>query len=330
MQAYLDLIRKVLTEGRYKPNRTGVDTIASFSAQYTVDLAAGFPLLTTKDLSGFRWNSLIHELIWYISGEEHIRTLREHTGIWDAWADADGQLDTAYGRFWRRYPLAAETLDGESWAGPENQWINDDGTFDQIRYVLDTLRDDPHSRRMVVSAWHPANAAVSTLPPCHYTFVVSVQGGALHLHLTQRSGDVALGIPFNIAAYALLAQVLAQRSGFALGSFGHTIVDAHIYCGEADRGEWYASHIDALQRRLQSATEAAEIRSVAAWVEQTAPAEPRSDFDHVPGLLEQLARTPRRRPQLHIEDVPIDDLRFEHIELEGYDPAGPLRFAVAE
>ena len=330
MQTYLDLIREVLTEGRYKPNRTGVDTIASFSAQYTVDLTAGFPLLTTKDLSGFRWNSLLHELIWYISGEEHIRTLREHTGIWDAWADAEGQLDTAYGRFWRRYPLAAETLAGESWAGPDNPWINDDGTFDQIRYVLDTLRDDPHSRRMVVSAWHPANAAVSTLPPCHYTFVVSVQGDALHLHLTQRSGDVALGIPFNIAAYALLATVLAQRSGFRLGSFGHTIVDAHIYCGEADRGEWYASHLDGLQDRLQSATEPEEIRSVAAWVEGTAPPERQQDFDHVPGLLEQLARSPRSRPQLRVEDVAIDDLRVEHIQLEGYDPAGPLRFAVAE
>jgi len=330
MQTYLDLIREVLTEGRYKPNRTGVDTIASFAAQYTVDLSAGFPLLTTKDLSGFRWNSLLHELIWYISGEEHIRTLREHTGIWDAWADAQGQLDTAYGRFWRRYPLAAEPLAGESWAGPDSPWTNDDGTFDQIRYVLDTLRDDPYSRRMVVSAWHPANAAVSTLPPCHYTFVVSVQGDALHLHLTQRSGDVALGIPFNIAAYALLAQVLAQRSGFALGSFGHTIVDAHIYCGEADRGEWYASHLDALQERLQSATEPEEIRSVAAWIEELAPPERQPDYDHVPGLLEQLARSPRSRPQLRIEDVPIDDLRVEHIELDGYDPAGPLRFAVAE
>ena len=330
MQAYLDLIREVLTEGRYKPNRTGVDTIASFSAQYTVDLTAGFPLLTTKDLSGFRWNSLLYELIWYLSGEEHIRTLREHTGIWDAWADDAGQLDTAYGRFWRRYPLAAETLPGESWATAGDRWINDDGTFDQIRYVLDTLQADPHSRRMVVSAWHPANAAVSTLPPCHYTFVVSIQDGALHLHLTQRSGDVALGIPFNIAAYALLAQVLAQRSGFTLGSFGHTIVDAHIYCGEGGRGAWYASHLDELHRRLEAATDPAGIRAVAAWVDQTAPAESRPDFDHVPGLLEQLARTPRARPRLHIEDVPIDDLRVEHIQLEGYDPAGPLRFAVAE
>jgi thymidylate synthase (EC 2.1.1.45) len=330
MQAYLDLIREVLTEGRYKPNRTGVDTIASFSAQYTVDLTAGFPLLTTKDLSGFRWNSLLHELIWYLSGEEHIRTLREHTGIWDAWADDAGQLDTAYGRFWRRYPLAAETLPGESWATAGDRWINDDGTFDQIRYVLDTLQADPHSRRMVVSAWHPANAAVSTLPPCHYTFVVSVQDGALHLHLTQRSGDVALGIPFNIAAYALLAQVLAQRSGFRLGSFGHTIVDAHIYCGEAERGAWYATHLDELHRRLEAASDPAGIRAVAAWVEQTAPAESRPDFDHVPGLLEQLARTPRSRPQLRVEDVPIDDLRVDHIQLEGYDPAGPLRFAVAE
>ncbi len=193
MQQYLDLVGRVLEEGTYKPNRTDADSIASFSQHYQVDLSEGYPLLTTKDLSGFRWNSLIHEFLWYLSGEEHIRNLQEETSIWDAWADDEGHLDTAYGRFWRRYPIPEgdAQLPGETWPDDAHRWTNDEGTFDQIGYVLDGLRENPNSRRYVVSAWHPANAAVSELPPCHYTFVVNVQGDRLNVHLTQRSGDVA-------------------------------------------------------------------------------------------------------------------------------------------
>ncbi|MFC6725626.1 thymidylate synthase, partial [Halobium palmae] len=242
MDVYLDLVSDVLTGGEHKPNRTGVDAVATFGQFYEIDLREGFPLLTTKRMDGFRWDSMIHELLWYLSGEEHVRGLREKTGIWDEWADEEGRLDTAYGRFWRRYPIPESGLDGESWPDDAGRWVNEDErTFDQIQYVLDTLRENPHSRRMVVNAWHPANATVSTLPPCHYTFVLNVQGdGTLNLHLTQRSGDVALGIPFNIAAYSLLAHIVAGRTGFELGSFAHTVVDAHVYCGAGDRGAWYA------------------------------------------------------------------------------------------
>ncbi|MWG35963.1 thymidylate synthase [Halomarina oriensis] len=184
MHAYLDLVRRVLATGGYKPNRTGVDTVSAFGQHYRVDLQEGFPLLTTKDLSGFRWDSLVHELLWYLSGAEHIRSLREETGIWDAWADDDGRLDTAYGRFWRRYPVPDSGLEGESWPEDAHRWTQaDEGgrSFDQLQYVLDTLREHPNSRRIVVNAWHPANAAVSTLPPCHYTFVFNVQGDRLNL-----------------------------------------------------------------------------------------------------------------------------------------------------
>jgi thymidylate synthase len=332
MQQYLDLVADVLREGTHKPNRTGVDTVASFSHHYEVDLAEGFPLLTTKDLSGFRWNSLVHEVLWYLSGEEHIRSLREETGIWDAWADDEGRLDTAYGRFWRRYPIPEAGLEGEVWPDDAHRWVTDEGTFDQIQYVLDTLRENPHSRRMVVNAWHPANAAVSTLPPCHYTFVINVQGDRLNLHLTQRSGDIALGVPFNIAAYSMLAQAIAQRTGFELGSFGHTIVDAHVYCGSGDRGAWYGDNLDALQQRLREVDDRRDYRSVREWL--TAAAPPETDdaegYDHVPGLLTQLTRQPRERPRLRIADLPLDDLSFEDIELEGYDPAPGISFAVAE
>ncbi|SDX71093.1 thymidylate synthase [Halopenitus persicus] len=340
MQQYLDLVDETLSEGVYKPNRTGVDTIASFSGQYTVDLAEGFPLLTTKRLDGYRWNSLIHEVLWYLSGEEHVRNLRDHTAIWDAWADEEGRLDTAYGRFWRRYPVPEGGLEGESWPADAHRWVtveeDADGTrrrtFDQIQYVLDQLAENPRSRRMVVNAWHPANAAVSTLPPCHYTFVVNVQGGRLNLHLTQRSGDIALGVPFNIAAYSLLATAIAQRTGFEVGEFGHSIVDAHVYCGEGDRGAWYADNLDRLQDRLADVETTADYRDVKAWLERAAPAEPadREGYDHVPGLLEQLSREPRSRPRIEIADKPLDELTFDDIELHDYDSADGITFAVAE
>ncbi|MEF8780508.1 MAG: thymidylate synthase [Haloferacaceae archaeon] len=343
MQQYLDLVEEALTTGTYKPNRTGVDTVASFSKHYTIDLAEGFPLLTTKKLDGFRWNSLIHEVLWYLSGEEHVRNLSEETAIWDAWADEEGNLDTAYGRFWRRYPIPEGTnrLRGESWPDDDNRWVSveetdADGevrrTFDQIAYVLDGLRENPRSRRFVVNAWHPANAAVSTLPPCHYTFVLNVQDGKLHCQLMQRSGDIALGIPFNIAAYALLANAIAGRTGFELGEFGHTIVDAHVYCGKGVRGEWYAENLPELQERLREADAGDGYRSVKSWIESTAPAEPPEEegYDHVPGLLEQLTREPRPRPSIEIADEPLDELTFDDVQLRGYDSAPGIEFAVAE
>ena len=332
MQQYLDLVADTLAGGGHKPNRTGVDTIAAFSQQYRIDLQEGFPLLTTKDLSGFRWNSLIHEFRWYLSGEEHIRNLREETGIWDAWADEQGRLDTAYGRFWRRFPVPEEGLDGEAWPDDDHRWRNDDGTFDQIQYVVDTLKESPNSRRLVVSAWHPANAAVSTLPPCHYTFVFNVQGDQLNCHLTQRSGDIALGVPFNIAAYALLTHAVAQETGFEVGEFGHTVVDAHVYCGTDDRGEWYADNLDRLQERLAAVDERAGYLAVRDWLETEAPdeTEDTDGYDHVPGLLTQLSREPRERPSIEIADKPLDELGFADIELTAYDPADGISFAVAE
>ena len=332
MQQYLDLVADTLAGGAYKPNRTGVDTIAAFSQGYTIDLQQGFPLLTTKDLSGFRWNSLIHEFKWYLSGEEHIRTLREETGIWDAWADEQGRLDTAYGRFWRRFPVPDEGLDGEAWPDDDHRWRNDDGTFDQIQYVIDTLNESPNSRRLVVSAWHPANAAVSTLPPCHYTFVFNVQGDQLNCHLTQRSGDIALGVPFNIAAYALLTHAVAQETDFEVGKFGHSVVDAHVYCGEGDRGDWYADNLNRLQERVAGVDDREDYLAVREWLESEAPdeTEETDGYDHVPGLLTQLSREPRSRPRIEIADKPLDELTFDDIELTDYDPADGISFAVAE
>jgi len=273
MKEYLDLVRLVFDHGTLKKSRTGVDTISYFGAHYKVDLSKGFPLLTTKEVN---WNSLLHELLWYLSGEDHIRNLRQHTKIWDAWADEAGNLDTAYGRYWRRFPSPYKNASGE-WRVRE---------VDQIQFILDTLRKEPHSRRMVVTAWEPGNATTSKLPPCHFSFVFNVQDNKLNCHLTQRSGDIALGIPFNLACYAALTQMLAQEVGLAPGWFSHTIVDAHIYTGVPE-------------------------------------------YDHAPGLREQLNREPRPLPRLVIAKKPLNELKFDDFTLEDYRPHPKIKFKVA-
>lgn len=294
-RAYLDVVARVLEKGVRKTNRTGTDTISSFAEHYSVDLAEGYPLLTTKKVY---FHSMLREVLWYLSGADHIRELRRHTKIWDAWADEAGDLQTAYGRFWRRFPVPAEgaALGGEVWAGAGHPNVRQEAdgslSFDQLGYVLDALRTSPESRRLVVSAWHPANAAVSRLPPCHYTFCFNVapaESGPdlLHCHLTQRSADLALGVPFNLACYALLTQVLAEAAGMRPGRFAHTLVDAHVY------------------------------------------------VNHVDGLRQQLARTPAPAPRLHVarraDGSPkgLDELQVEDFELEGYDPQPAIRFEVA-
>src|SRR3989338_65955 len=245
MKAYLDMVKHVLENGVRKENRTGVATLSCFGYFYKVNLQEGYPLLTTKKMY---FNSMLHELLWYLSGEEHIKNLREKTKIWDSWADREGRLETAYGRFWRRFPVPEKGLDGERWG---TRWVKEESngqkTFDQIQYVVDTLKEIkknptiPRLRRMVVVAWHPANAAESRLPPCHYTFCFNVIGDKLNCHLTQRSGDIALGIPFNLACYSLLTMILAKETGYTPGEFAHTIIDAHIY----------ENHIEGLKEQLK-------------------------------------------------------------------------------
>jgi thymidylate synthase len=351
MEEYHTLVRSTLQGGTYKPNRTDADTIATFGEYYECDIAGSYPLLTTKRMDTFRWDSMLHELVWYISGEHHVRTLGEQTGIWDAWADEEGRLPSAYGRFWRRFPVpeSGARLPGEAWAGTDCPWVSRDEetgslVFDQLAYVVDTLAGENtdrgrHSRRLVVDAWHPANAAVSGLPPCHYSFVFNVQGGRLNCHLTQRSADITLGVPFNIAAYALLARAVAAVTGIEPGVFAHTHVDAHVYCGTGERGAWYAENLDELQARLADVDRREEYRDVRAWLLSEVPAEPGESVDpasheyghdHVPGLLEQLAREPLDPPEIEIETDSLDGLAYDDIHLRGYEGHGGLGFDVAE
>ena len=291
MKQYLELVEEVLNRGTRKQNRTGVDTISAFNVNYAIDLAEGFPLLTTKEIS---WKNIVVENLWFLSGDHHIGLLQKHgCKFWDPWADAECFVPSAYGNFWRHFPVHTE---GET------------GFNDQVRYVLRTLRENPASRRMVISAWAPGNAQQSQLPPCHLMFIFNVQYDAdgepyLCLHLTQRSCDVALGVPYNIAGYAFLLSLFAHLAGMRAGTFGHSLVDAHIYTAKPDGSM--------------------------------------AEYNHVPGLHEQLRREPRQLPRLAISpdlktlddvlalyDADLDDI-LGAFRLDGYDPQPAISFKVA-
>lgn len=209
MQQYLDLLREVRHHGTPKGDRTGTGTRSVFGRQLRFDLAAGFPLVTTKKV---HLPSVIHELLWFLRGDTNVRYLQEHgVRIWNEWADAEGNLGPVYGAQWR------------SWPAPDGT------TIDQLADILATLRRDPDSRRLVVSAWNVADVPRMALAPCHCLFQFHVADGRLSCQLYQRSADMFLGVPFNIASYALLTHMVAQTSGLAVGDFVHTFGDAHVY-----------------------------------------------------------------------------------------------------
>ncbi len=215
MQQYLDLMRHVLEHGYPKSDRTGTGTLSVFGWQMRFDLARGFPLLTTKKL---HTKSIIHELLWFLKGDTNIRYLKEHgVSIWDDWADANGDLGPVYGYQWR------------SWHAPDGRVI------DQIAQLVDGLKNNPDSRRHLVSAWNPADIERMKLPPCHALFQFYVAEGRLSCQLYQRSADIFLGVPFNIASYALLTLMLAQVCGYRPGDFVHTLGDAHLYANHLEQ-----------------------------------------------------------------------------------------------
>jgi len=334
MKEYKKIVKEVLEEGQFKENRTDVHTISKFNYNYTLDVKNRLPLLTTKDMGKGRWESMLRELLWYISGEEHVSNLKQHTSIWDIWSDDNDMLETAYGRFWRRYPFPDRGIKGEAWVNPrENDNVNYEGmfengqyTFDQIGFVIDNIKKNPNSRRHIVNAWHPVNATESKLPPCHYTFAFNVQNkDTLNLHLTQRSGDIALGVPFNIASYSLLLKIIAQETGLSVGKFSHSIVDAHIYCGKDERGKWYKNNLEIISERTSNA----EYEELRKEINNKAP-EQEENYDHVPNLLKQLQREPYDSPTVEINDKSIGELEFEDFDLIGYQSHDSLEFGVAE
>lgn len=215
MQQYLDLLRHIKTSGTIKGDRTGTGTISTFGYQMRFDLSQGFPLLTTKKL---HLRSIIYELLWFLRGDTNIGYLHDHNvTIWDEWADQNGDLGHIYGYQWR------------SWPTPDGKHI------DQIAQVVDQIRNNPDSRRLIVSAWNVAEIETMALPPCHTLFQFYVADNKLSCQLYQRSADVFLGVPFNIASYALLTQMVAQVTGLQVGTFVHTLGDAHIYLNHTEQ-----------------------------------------------------------------------------------------------
>ena len=217
MQPYLDLMRRVRTQGVKKPDRTGTGTLSVFGHQMRFWLPDGFPLVTTKKL---HLKSIVHELIWFLAGETNTKSLKaEGVSIWDEWADDNGDLGPIYGRQWR------------SWPTPDGRQI------DQIREVVETLKINPDSRRLIVSAWNVADIPAMALAPCHCLFQFYVAQGRLSCQLYQRSADVFLGVPFNIASYALLTMMMAQAAGLRPGDFIHTLGDAHLYLNHLEQAD---------------------------------------------------------------------------------------------
>jgi thymidylate synthase len=231
MRSYLDLMQHVLDDGARKSDRTGTGTLSIFGAQLRFDLAAGFPLLTTKKV---HFKSIVHELLWFLRGETNVRYLNDHgVSIWNEWADVDGDLGPVYGYQWRSWPAA----DGRH--------------IDQMTQVLALLRQNPDSRRMLVSAWNVADLDRMALMPCHAFFQFYVARGNLSCQLYQRSADMFLGVPLNIASYALLTMMVAQVCGFGAGEFVHTFGDAHIYLNHIEQAR---EQLSRQPRRLPTVT----------------------------------------------------------------------------
>ena len=217
MKQYLDLMRTILNEGHYKADRTGTGTYSIFGYQMRFDLQKGFPLLTTKKL---HLRSIIYELLWFLRGDTNIQYLHDHNvTIWDEWADENGDLGPVYGKQWR------------SWEAPDGRVI------DQITNLIEQLKRNPDSRRLIVSAWNPADVDQMALPPCHTMFQFYANDGQLSCQLYQRSADVFLGVPFNIASYALLTMMVAQVCGLKAKDFVHTFGDAHIYSNHVEQAK---------------------------------------------------------------------------------------------
>ena len=263
MKQYLQLINHILENGHRKEDRTGTGTISTFGWQMRFDLSEGFPLLTTKKV---HLKSIIHELLWFLAGDTNVKYLQENgVRIWNEWADPDGSLGHIYGYQWRSWP---------DYKG---------GAIDQIAEAVETIKNNPDSRRIIVSAWNVADLDNMNLPPCHAFFQFYVCDGKLSLQLYQRSADCFLGVPFNIASYALLCMMMAQVCGLQPGEFIHTLGDAHIY----------TNHLDQVH--------------------------------------EQLKRTPRALPKMHLnpEVKNIFDFKYSDFTLSDYDPYPPIKGVVS-
>ncbi len=355
VEQYLTHAKFILTDkySVHKPNRTGIDSISRFGYQNEYDLAAGFPLLTSKRIP---WKSVAQELLWFLRGETNIKSLVDNgVHIWDG---------NAFQHYLKRQGLHQQLpMYSADWLKAKEEYvqkINEDADFaqqhgslgevygaqwrhwktstgkeiDQLADVIDLLQRSPSSRRLIVTSWNPEEIPEMALPPCHTFYQLNVAEGRLDLHLYQRSCDMFLGVPFNIASYALLTQILARQAALTPGRLVHSFGDAHFYCGAGKRGEFYAGFLDSLRKQIlpiNYSSSREEYHSIAQWIEQQAPSEPvgKEGQDHVTAILEQLSREPRPLPQIKIGNKRFDALTIDDFIVEGYDPHPSIKRAMA-
>jgi len=270
MKQYLELVKYILEHGEKKEDRTGTGTLSVFGYQSKYDLRDGFPLLTTKKVL---FKAVVYELLWFLRGATNINDgLKEHTPIWNAWADEKGELGPIYGYQWRHW---------ERFVKDEKQDQYCKESIDQIKMAIDMIKNNPDSRRIIVSAWNVSDIDRMALPPCHAFFQFYVINGRLDCQLYQRSADIALGVPFNIASYALLLAIIAQECDLIPGIFVHTLGDAHVY------------------------------------------------LNHIEGLEQQLQRIPKPLPQLKLNKISALEMKYEDIQLIGYEHDAFIKFSIA-
>ncbi|MFT4310222.1 MAG: thymidylate synthase [Candidatus Woesearchaeota archaeon] len=353
VKQYHALVKQIFTSpySGFKPNRTNSYSISLFGPQMIFDMQEGFPIHTTKKM-GIK--TIAGELLWFLRGDTNISYLLDHDiHIWDdnafdAYVKKKGLSLKPGSEQWelqkKEYIYKVKTdvdfarvygdlgpVYGKQW----RCWETANGTIDQIKDVLDMLGQHPFSRRLIVSAWNPAEIKDMALPPCHSLFQFNVidtpKGKRLDIKLHQRSADIFLGVPFNTVSYSLLLHIIAQHVGMIPGLFIHSFGDAHIYCGEDDRGLWYKDNFSVLQQKLLAVAQQEEYNNIAQWIEQTAPPQTISGEgqDHVPVILQQLSRTCKALPTLGIAKKPILELTKDDFVLEGYEPHPPIKARMA-
>lgn len=358
MNEYHDLVKSVLRQGSYTENRTAVDTISKKGHMYRIDLQKGFPLLTTKKMSGSRWKQVVNELLLFLRGETRLREfVKRDVNIWNEWPFQNYLEETGKASEFEQYSsewfatmkefverIKTDDAFAERWGdlGPiySKQWRAWEGAdgkqYDQVSRVIEQIREKPQSRRHLVSAWKPDELDEMALPPCHTLYQFHVDDGKLSCQLYQRSADVALGVPFNIASYSLLTHIMTQEVNrnsdldLEVGEFIHVFGDAHVYCGAGDRGRFYRDALGDLQEDVKAVDDRSDFAALADRIRSNAPEEQgRDGLDHVPGLLDQLSREAFPRPDIAVADKPFDELLFDDVELSDYESHDGISFSVA-
>lgn len=361
VKQYLDHSIEILTSelSNFKGGSKGMGLISLFGYQNEYDLRQGFPLLTTKRMGV---KTIAHELVWFLRGETNVKYLADNgVHIWDGNA-FDHNLKrmvnegiftesalTRYSSYWYSAKedyiqrIKEDTEFARRWGevGPlyGSQWrhwryVDESGNtkeVDQLGRLMNYLKNNPTGKRAIVTAWNPGEVEDMALPPCHVLYQVNTNEGKMDLQLYQRSCDMFLGVPFNIAEYIMLTHIIAQELGFQPRRFVHTFGDAHFYCGSGERAEWYGKNLEKLRKMVKETKKPEEYLQILQWVNTSIPPEPKGTegMDHVTAILEQLSRVPRALPKLTIAKKPLDKLTIDDFTLSGYDPYPIIKRALA-